>query len=334
MNRRRGSSQEIVVVLIEENSNIAQLIAHELHKEHILLHTAENLPAFDSLMRQHSRIGIIFIDVNATTRDETGREMPLWQIFSARYPHVAPMICFTGSAGSPTDTPLFTAPPETLIVAAPQDFAYLSFAARAYIAMISRNALVEDAIHGNMMPSLRSSFREFAFDTVFKLIESGAHTGLLITREGARMGLIFSENGRITHAVTGGLFGKEAFHTIFGWKNANFTFYKEITTQEHSISSELTSLLLEASRCDDEMNGLTLKLPLHGHIRKTANYMDLMLHEPVTGAEISLLNLISHYYIVQDLITHSHMSSVAALKLLQKLIDKRLVEFVQNTAIR
>ncbi len=334
MNLKRGSSQEIVAVLIEENSNIAQLITHELNKEHIFLHTAANLPAFDALMRLHSRIGIVFIDVNATTRDETGREMPLWQIFSARYPQVAPMICFTGSAGSPTDTPVFTAPPETLIVAAPQDFAYLSFAARAYIAMISRNSLIEDAIHGNMLPSLRSSFREFAFDTVFKLLESGAHTGLLITREGARTGLIFSENGLITHAVTGGLFGKEAFHTVFGWKTASFTFYKDVTTQEHSISGELTSLLLEASRCDDEINGLSLKLPLHAHIRKTANYMDLMLHEPVSGAELNLLDLISRYYIVQDLITHSHMSSVAALKMLQKLIDKRLVEFVQNTAMR
>jgi hypothetical protein len=69
---------------------------------------------------------------------------------------------------------------------------------------------------------------------------------------GETKGLIYLKEGRICHAVQGGLTGYQALFNLMGYRQGYFGFYYGKTTAEETISGGSTAVLLQISSEMDE----------------------------------------------------------------------------------
>jgi two-component system, response regulator, stage 0 sporulation protein F len=81
----------------------------------------------------------------------------------------------------------------------------------------------------------------------------GQVTTALHVKKDAREGIIFFEDGKITHAQVGAIEGEEAFFSILSWQSGNFKFAGSQKAPKTSISSNWEYLLIEGMRKADEM---------------------------------------------------------------------------------
>jgi CheY-like chemotaxis protein len=81
----------------------------------------------------------------------------------------------------------------------------------------------------------------------------GQVTTALHVKKDTRDGVIFFEDGQITHAQVGAIEGEEAFFSILSWQSGNFKFAGSLKAPKITISSNWEYLLIEGMRKADEM---------------------------------------------------------------------------------
>lgn len=322
------------IIIIEQNTVIADILRQTLANGGLEYHSIPDITAFDVLQRTSPNIALILINIMATGRDEYGRDRPLWHILASRAALPIPVLCYTSSTSTPSDTPLFTAPPETITVASPSDFAEVAQIARNYVALFQRQSLLFAALQGNYLPSMRSTFREFGLDAIIRFLNSEEHTGIIILREGIRTGIIATEKGRVVHALVGAITGKDAFISMFRWKEAAISYFDAMAIGENSIRIGIENLLLEAVSMDDEVQDLIAMIPKNSYVRRVSSYTDQLMKTRLTRTEFEILELLDRYHIVVDLVSRSHMSEVTVLKTLRMLMRNKLIEIVTTQTVR
>ena len=244
-----------------------------------------------------------------------------------------PVICFSGTNSTPGDTPLFSAPTETLIIGSVEGFAIIAEIVRSYLNLFARHPLLHDAIYGTYLPSLRGDFAEIPLSALMKMFELGQSTGVLVVREGVRVGILACENGQAVHAVAGAATGEMAFHAIINWTHARFAFFHNIVIGERTINHELENLLLEASRRDDEVADMAASLPANGYVRRIRGFTDQLQGRSIDPHEWQLLILIDRYHHIQELIAHSNLGSSVAMQALRSLKKQKLIEILPTNAL-
>ena len=81
----------------------------------------------------------------------------------------------------------------------------------------------------------------------------GQVTTALHVKKDTRDGIIFFEDGKITHAQVGAIEGEDAFFSILSWQSGNFKFMGSQKAPKTSISSNWEYLLIEGMRKADEL---------------------------------------------------------------------------------
>jgi hypothetical protein len=321
-------SSESTVIIAAQSEVISNILRKELAHDPCSCLAVRDAAGFDHALRTTPRVALALLDVMIMARDEHGRERPLWQILATRQSSSMPVICFSSTAGVSSDTPLFTPPPETMTIASPQDFLAVASIVRTYLELFERQPALSDAIAGHFIPSIKGSFQEFDIEAVLRLLELGAHTGVIIVRDGIHIGLLACEDGRVVHALAGPATGQDAFNALFTWHQGRFAFFYGMMLGKHTVRNGLENLILEANRTDDEVSDLAEKLPPHSYVRRVKGYTDQLPGRRLTLAEWEVLSLVDRYHIVHDLLSRSHLSNIVVMKALRSLMREHLVEVV------
>ena len=316
------------VIIIAQSDTLSKILREQLADDACQCIIVRDIASFESALRTNVHVALLLLDVQTMGRDDTGRERPFWQILASRTALAMPILCFTSANSTPTDTPLFTPPSETMTIASPQDFAKVGKIIRTYLELFERQPALADAIAGTFIPSIRGSFAEFSIYTVLKLIELGAHTGVVIIRDGIHIGLLACEAGQIVHALAGPATGQDAFSALFTWRTATFAFFFGMMLGKHTVKYGMENLILEANRVDDEVTDIAARLPPHIYVRRVKGYTDQLPGRRLTIAEWEVLSMVDRYHIVNDLVSRSHLSSIQVMKALRSLMKEKLVEAV------
>ncbi len=314
---------QLAVSIIEPSQIVAAIIRKSLEntpyrcivmREMANLHTQEN-------------IGLVLLDVMATMPDATGLERPIWKILMEQPPLPMPVLCFTGSNSTPSDTPLFTAPAETMTIAAPGDFTAVMRIIQTYLTLFERQPLLREGLAGTLRPSLRGSLREFSVENLLKMVSAGSYTGVLVLQDGIHTGIIACEKGEVIHAMVGALARKEAIFSVFKWHIGSFAFFRSLQLGERTISHGVENLILEANRLDDEVTELAGRLPLSAYVQRVRGYVDLLPGKEFTMHEVEVLAVIDQHHIVRDLISRfPREGEIVVMKALRALLEKQLIE--------
>ncbi len=319
---------QVTVIIVEPSQIVATIIRRSLEESGFRCVVVREAAAFDAALGVDDPIGLVLLDVLALMTDAAGYERPLWQILAERPPLPMPVLCFSGTNSTPTDTPLFDAPPDTLTVAAPADFQNVTRLIQAYLQMCQRQPRLLAALGGRLLPSLRGMLRECTCESLLQLMQMGEHTGVLLLRAGLHTGLVGFERGQVVHALAGALTRKEAVFTIFKWQTARFAYFRGLSLGERSITDSTENLILEANRLDDEVTDLAATLPPQSYLRRVRGYTDQLPGKEYNMAELEVLAMVDHYHIVRDLISRSRHGEIVVMKALRALLQKGLIEIV------
>jgi hypothetical protein len=283
-------------IVVEQGEIVASILRDQISPDLCTVIAVHDIATFEALTRTHPRIVLALVDIDVMTRDERGQDRPFWQLLANRATLTMPLLYFTGNPEVKSDTPLFTPPSDTLTVASPPDFAGLAQVIHTYVKLFECQPLLYDILGGVYSPSLTSNFAEIDAEGLFTLISLGAHSGIIIVRDGIHTGFLACENGQIIHAITGVSRGKEAFCTIFTWRNARFAFYQGLHLGERSMNHGIENLVLEANRVDDEVSEFEESLPPNSMIRRIKGFTDQLPGRRLTLNEWEILSLVEGYH--------------------------------------
>jgi hypothetical protein len=324
---------EIAVIIVEPGGVVASMLLARLADQPFAIEVVRDPAQIDVVMHAHRTIALALLDVQALGRDDMGRERPFWQVLGLRAPLPMPVICFTGETSTPTDTPLFTSPGETVTISDPQDFSALAQIVRTYVNMILSRPLLADAFQGMLLPSLRGTLADFSIEALLTLIASNSHNGVLLLREGVHTGLLACEDGAVVHALLGAMSGREAVVHMSQWQTAHFAFFHGITLGVRSMDHGMENLMLEFNRLRDEASAFAASLPPQCCVRRAKGYTDQLPGKKLTQAEWEVLSLVDTSHHIDELVRRSRHSEVIVMRALRSLINGKLVEILSNNDI-
>jgi CheY-like chemotaxis protein len=123
----------------------------------------------------------------------------------------------------------------------------------------------------------------------------GQVTTALHVKKDTRDGVIFFEDGQITHAQVGAIEGEEAFFSILSWQSGNFQFEGSQKAPKITISSNWEYLLIEGMRKADELALALEKGDFVDHITAPVDESSRLLIKDMTQLpELSALVLMTH----------------------------------------
>lgn len=102
----------------------------------------------------------------------------------------------------------------------------------------------------------KGSVADFQLSDIVQLNCLGRITSALQVKCDNEEGIIFFQDGNITHSETEHLKGELAFYHIMGWQGGEFTVLRNQTPEQQTIAGSWQSLLLESMRRIDENSGI------------------------------------------------------------------------------
>jgi hypothetical protein len=318
------------IIIVEQGEVIANVLRYQLRDEPILCQSVHETSAFESLLQSHA-VGLALVDVMLMARDQSRVERPFWQLLATRLNTPFPILCFTGAKSTPSDIPLFRAPPETMTIASPQDFHDAAQVIKTYLSLFDSQPLLRDALLGSFTPSIQGSFNDLNLDAILKMLELGNHTGVLLLRDGVSIGIMSCVDGQMAHAMAGSSVGKDAFCTMYTWREAQFSFYQGLRLATRSLRYVMENLVLEATRLDDEVSDIAVSIPPQSYLRRVKGYTDQLPGRRLTLDEWEVLSLVENYHYVSDLSAHSRRTHHEVMRALRTLIRESLVEILPGS---
>jgi hypothetical protein len=87
---------------------------------------------------------------------------------------------------------------------------------------------------------------------IVQTLSLGSKTARVLLRSSTGMGTLWFQNGAMTHAAAGPLFGELAVYAMIEWKVGRFLVECGVTSENRSIAGDTTHVLLEGLRQVDE----------------------------------------------------------------------------------
>lgn len=339
-------SEQTTVVLVETRPHIAGLIKEALEQAGYSVALAGTIDETEAALRRRHGFALLLVNVgvisshNFASPSRLGPSgalgslqrltngQPLWQEIGGHSSlQRVPMLCFSSDG--------LGGPPGTLSVKSPQDFQSLAKIVRNYLNPLAANPMLRLLLDGDYLPSMTGSLEQFALDDLFQLFKLGGHTGILVLRDGGRLGVLGLVDGEVVHAFADSAQGREAIYTIFSWKRANFSFYKDLTLPERTVNVSTEHLVLEASRRGDESLELRNKIPSPNTlILRAPRLTDTLPSQQLSMAEWRVLSVIGRRNTVADIIKLSGISEFSALKILDALLSRGLVKVGEEATVK
>ena len=109
--------------------------------------------------------------------------------------------------------------------------------------------------------SLSGSLTSVNLAEIMQLISNSKQTGrFIITKNTGEKGFIYINKGEIIHSEVENFKGEDAVFTLTSWEQGEFVFEEGIFNEKASISTSVTSLLMESAKRIDEWKLLRKKI--------------------------------------------------------------------------
>lgn len=109
--------------------------------------------------------------------------------------------------------------------------------------------------------SLKGSLESINLADIMQLYTNSNKSGrFVLTRPNGDEGMIYIQNGEIVHSEVGNYSGEDAIFTLIAWDSGNFVFDENDFDINPTITSSVTSLLMESARRIDEWKLLRKKI--------------------------------------------------------------------------
>jgi DNA-binding response OmpR family regulator len=136
---------------------------------------------------------------------------------------------------------------------------------QARVEMILRRSRRYDSQHAAGKESedavLSGSLSDKSFPEAFQLAMAYGQSGTLVVKDDSREGRVYLADGTVTHAECGRLTGENAFFELAIWRKGHFSYVVGERAPRVTIGKAGTALLMEATRCMDEWNLISSRIP-------------------------------------------------------------------------
>ncbi len=153
--------------------------------------------------------------------------------------------------------------------------------------------------------------------------------GVLQLTRGEERASVYLVEGCVVNARVGRVSGEKAFFRLLSWENGKFWFAPGVPEIETQIASPLDHLLMEGLRQLDELAAQRSSLP-SAETLLTLKVPRDRLPRGLRPTTQEILLLMEYYQQVGDLLEHCPRPDFEILQLLKVLLDKGLVEEVQQ----
>ncbi len=109
--------------------------------------------------------------------------------------------------------------------------------------------------------SFQGSLSDLPLADIVQLVAVSGKTGMFSLTQASEHGVVYLQNGQITHARVGDVEGEDAVYSLALWTAGSFQFSPGVESEKQTISRSNTNLLMEAARRSDEWKILSKKIP-------------------------------------------------------------------------
>lgn len=329
--------EQTTVILVETRPPIAALIKGALEQARFRVIIASTIDAVSTFLARQQGLTLMLVNVGIQANHEFGSpdrfgpsgplgalqrlstDQPLWKEIG-NHPSLqrVPMLCFSNDGSS--------GPSGTLVVKSPKDFQILVQAVQNYLHLLTTIPFLPQLLQEEYLPSLKGSLEDVPLPDLFQLFKLAGHSGILLLRDGGRVGVLGVAEGEIVHAFADHAQGQEAIYAIFEWKQARFAFYQDLTLPTRTVTASTEHLVLEASRRGDESSDLRHKIPSpRTLIYRAPRLTDQLPNMRLSMAELRILSVVGRRNTVGDIIKLSGMSELSTMKILDTLISRGML---------
>lgn len=103
--------------------------------------------------------------------------------------------------------------------------------------------------------------KDMNFSDMIQILSAGGKNVEVVLARDKEEGHVFIQNGEIVHASAGTLSGPDAFYSLMGWQEGEFTTRRCENYPERTITVSTMSLLMEGARLLDEKKAAAVETP-------------------------------------------------------------------------
>jgi putative nucleotidyltransferase with HDIG domain len=134
----------------------------------------------------------------------------------------------------------------------PEDVSPSEVASRIRRILRKEQAVRKKATLAGELGGIEGELSEMSLPEVVQMLSMGQKTARISVKARGLQGVLFLQNGRLTHVEGGGGEGKEAFEKLLSLTNGHFRISHGVTTEIRTIDRDAVAALLDALKTLDE----------------------------------------------------------------------------------
>jgi len=174
--------------------------------------------------------------------------------------------------------------------------------------------------------AFQGSLKELPLADIVQLVAVSGKTGMFALAKGPERGLVYIQNGQITHAKVGAVEGEDAIYALALWSQGDFQFSPGVESEARTITRSNTNLLMEAARRSDEWKILSKRIPGTDAIPVLASREGTTEPVTLTPQEWSVVIRTDGRRSIEEIARVSRLSPFEIAKTLYGLVTAELVE--------
>jgi two-component system phosphate regulon response regulator PhoB len=183
----------------------------------------------------------------------------------------------------------------------------------------------EDQV-GSEVSAFKGNLQEMNIGEVFQTITYTKKNGRLVVTSNQRKGEVYFQDGYVVHALVDRRKGEEAVYRLLTWKTGQFSFDAGVLPATQTMKKSAEGLLMEGMQRLDDYNRLLDHFPSPD----TQLEVISLTEEGLSAHETNILNLISRYGTLNEVIYYSNYSDLDTLKVTLKLYKNKVIRIPEK----
>jgi hypothetical protein len=181
--------------------------------------------------------------------------------------------------------------------------------------------------------AFQGSLKELPLADIVQLVAVSGKTGMFSLTRAAERGVVYIQNGQITHAKVGETEGEDAIYALALWSQGDFQFSPGVESEARTITRSNTNLLMEAARRSDEWKILSKKIPTTDSVPRLMTRDGMSEPVTLTPQEWLVVTKTDGLRSIDDIAKATRLSSFDVAKTLYGLVTAELVEIQKAKAV-
>lgn len=174
--------------------------------------------------------------------------------------------------------------------------------------------------------AFQGSLKELPLADIVQLVAVSGKTGMFALTRAAERGVVYIQNGAITHAKVGDTEGEDAIYALSLWDQGDFQFSPGVETETRTITRSNTNLLMEAARRSDEWKILSKKIPTTDSVPVLQSRDGMSEPVTLTPQEWLVVTRTDGLRSIEEIAKATRLSSFDVAKTLYGLVTNELVD--------